>query len=499
MPEAITLGLDLGTGGCKAVAVDADGAALASAFAGYETTFPANGWHEQRPDDWWDAVRTCCTELSTRLDDGLAAVRAVGLSGQSLAPVLVDAQGQLARQTVPIWSDARATAQARRTMGELEEDAWYLRTGNGFPTELYTAFEIAWLAEHEPDVLDATTVVLGSKDWVNLRMTGRVATDRSYASGSGVYDLAARRYDHELVAAIGVPERLLPEIVDPTHVLGAVTADAASELGLPREAVVVAGGVDNACMALGAGLLADGDAYIALGSSNWITLATREPVLDPTTRPFVFDHVVPGLYISALSTFGGGSSLAWLADVLHQDVAELLRAAEDVPPGSAGLLCLPTLAGGTVLEGGSHVRGAFVGLDLAHGAGHLTRAVVEGIALALGRAAEALTRHTELPPALPTVGGGARSTLLLQALADVLDRTIVRRQGDAESAAIGAAALAAVGAGLKPDLGAAVAPAVTTGETAPTDEGRELHRELAARHARVQSAIAALHAPTQDA
>lgn len=492
--EAATVGLDLGTGGCKAVAVTAEGATVATAFRPYDTRLPAPGWHEQDPEDWWDAVVGCCADLAAGLPGGLTGVRAVGLSGQSLAPVLVDARGDLTRPSVPIWSDARATAQADRILAELDEQAWYLRTGNGFPAELYTAFELAWLAEHEPDAIDHAAVVLGSKDWVNLRLTGRAATDRSYASGSGVYDLASRGYADDLVAGTGVPARLLPEILEPTEPLGPVTAQGAAQLGLPNDAVVVVGGVDNACMALGAGLLGDGDAYLALGSSNWVTLAAPVPVLDARTRPFVFDHVVGDLYISAMSTFGGGSSLAWLAEVLGRDVGALLDEAVQVAPGADGLVCLPTLAGGTVLEGGSAVRGAFAGLDLAHGPGHLARAVVEGIACALGRAAEALTASTDLPDALAAVGGGARSELLRRTLAEVLGRTILSRPGDAECAAAGAAALAAVGAGLATDLHAALALPDADDAIVSTPEGRALHADLASRHARLQQALATLSA-----
>lgn len=484
---AHVLAFDLGTGGCKAALVDGDGVVRATAFHPYPTTYPGPLLHEQRPEDWWDAVVRSCRSL---LDGRDAEVAAIGLSGQSLALVPVAADRSLLRASVPIWSDARGGAQARRLFAEVAEDDWYARTGNGFPPDLYTAFKIGWLRDHEPELFARTALVLGSKDWVNLRLTGAVATDRSYASGSGVYRLASRAYDPELLAAAGLRADLLPPVVEPTEVVGRLLPDAARALGLPAGVGVVAGGVDNACMALGAGLDGPGRVYCSLGSSNWITVSAAEPVLDAVTRPFVFDHVVPDLYISALSTFGGGSSLAWLARILdaEDDLGALLDAAAARPIGARGLVCVPTLAGGTVLEGGPEVRGTFVGLDLGHERADLARAVVEGIALSLARAAEALGDRVALPDAVVAVGGGARGALLLGVLADALGRTVVRTSVEQDCAAVGAAALAAVGAGLRGDLAVSAAEVE---RVEPRAAAAARYRELAVVFAQVTEQLRA--------
>ncbi|WP_344403114.1 FGGY family carbohydrate kinase, partial [Dactylosporangium fulvum] len=376
-PSEAALAFDLGTGGCKAALVDLDARVAGTAFVPYPTSYPAPGRHEQRPADWWDALGRSARELLAA-DAGRHRVVAVGLSGHSLAMVPVDADGTTLLETVPIWSDIRGEDAAAAYFAGTDETAWYRRTGNGFPRGMYTVFKAAWLRAEHPDVAARTAHVLGSKDWVNARLTGVRRTDPSYASGSGAYDLATRRMIPGVSAALRVPAGWWPPIVPSAGVVGRVSAEASAATGIPAGTPVVAGGVDNACMALGAGLDRPGEAYISLGSSNWVTVAGAEPVLDDVTRPFVFDHVLPGLYISALSTFGGGSSLTWLAGMLGRadDLDALLDEAAAAPVGARGLTCVPTLAGGTVTEGGPAVRGALLGHDLGHTHGDRARAVV---------------------------------------------------------------------------------------------------------------------------
>ena len=194
---------DFGTGGIKASLYGADGACVASGFDAYETTYPASGFHEQSPEDWWRA-----TVRSTRLlaeqagDEKMKRVRALGISGHSLGVVPLDAAGNLLRPTVPIWSDSRAGAEAQAFFREVPEEAWYMKTGNGFPAALYSVFKLMWFRAHEPEWFGRAATILGTKDYINYRLCGVRATDFSYASGTGVYDLAARRYDEAAFASL---------------------------------------------------------------------------------------------------------------------------------------------------------------------------------------------------------------------------------------------------------------------------------------------------------
>jgi xylulokinase len=301
---------------------------------------------------------------------------------------------------------------------------------------------------------------MGSKDYINYRLTGRAATDFSYASGSGVYDLLSWGYSPNLVLASGLPAGIFPEIVPSTAVLGGLTAQAAAELDLPRGVLVTAGGVDNSCMALGARNIRAGRVYNSLGSSSWIAVTSDAPLVDERIRPFIFTHVMPGLFNSATSLFSAGSSLRWARDQLCRDlVARAGASGEDAydlmtaeaaraEPGCRGLIFNPSLAGGSSMDASPLVRGAFVGLELAHTRAEMIRAVLEGVALELRIALDALRRLAPVSGEMLVVGGGSRSRLWRQIFADAFNMPILKTSVDQSAAALGAAVLAAVGAGL---------------------------------------------------
>jgi xylulokinase len=262
----LIIAYDLGTGGCKAALYDVEGGCRAEAFVAYPTFYPQAGWHEQRPEDWWQAVVDSTRALLAQTGVDTAEIAGCGISGQSLGAVPLDRQGRLLRPRTPIWSDNRAGEQAQRFFAQVDEPTWYRMTGNGFPAPLYTAFKCMWYRQHEPEMFAQVDKLLGSKDYINFRLTGRKATDYSYASGSGVYDLLGGGYSERLVQASGLPAEILPEILPSTAIIGELTKEAAEALGLPRRVQVAAGGVDNSCMALGAGNIQEGRIYNSLGS-----------------------------------------------------------------------------------------------------------------------------------------------------------------------------------------------------------------------------------------
>jgi xylulokinase len=301
--EEYIIAYDLGTGGNKASLYNQDGECLASTFVTYATFYPHPGWHEQRPADWWDAVVKSTKQLLAATEIEKQKIVCCGISGHSLGTVLLDKHGNVLRQHTPIWSDARAVEQAQQFFENVEEEQWYYTTGNGFPAPLYTVFKILWYREHEPQMFSKIDRVIGTKDYINYRLTGRIATDYSYASGTGVYDLLKWDYSDQLIQASQLPQSLFPEIVPSTQVLGDLTAEAAQILGLPQNVKIVAGGVDNSCMALGARNIEDGRVYNSLGSSSWIPVCSSKPLLDARTRPYVFTHVIRIIYIGPFDFF----------------------------------------------------------------------------------------------------------------------------------------------------------------------------------------------------
>lgn len=451
---------DLGTGGNKASLFDGDGALLASAFVPYSTDCPASGFHEQRPCDWYAATVESARRLLAETGVSGRDVRALAISGQSLSTVPLDREGRLLRESVPIWSDSRATEQAARFFESVDPLDWYRTTGNGFPPGLYTVFKLLWFRENEPEMFRKIDRVLGSKDYVNFRLTGRAMTDRSYASGCGVYNLLSGEYDDALLAATGLDRGILPEIFPSTEVVGTLTGAAAAELGLTTETAVVCGGVDNACMPLGAGCHRAGRAYASLGSSSWIAVTDDRPTLDDRSKPYVFAHVVPGLFTSAIGMFASGTAFRWVRDRLCPDLIERAAAERrDVydlmtelaafsPPGANGLLMNPSLSGGSSIDPSPAIRGAFLGLDLAQSRSDLIRAAMEGIAFGTRTLLETIRSLARVDGRLTIVGGGGNSPFWCGMYADILKTPLEKTPIGQNAASLGAAAVAAVGVGL---------------------------------------------------
>ena len=489
------LAYDFGTGGIKASLYDVKGVCLADGFDAYPTLYPAHGFHEQRPEEWWRATVTSTRKLLAGMPEGTAErIEVIGISGHSLGVVPVDAQGHLLRETVPIWSDSRPDTQPAAFFRHISETDWYLMTGSGFPPPLYSVFKLMWFRDREPEMFGRIHKVLGTKDYINFRMTGELATDHSYASGSGVYDLKSRRYSPGLLKAADIPAGILADIVPSTQVLGTLTTAAAQELGLPRSVKVVAGGVDNACMSLGAGAFREGRAYNSLGSSSWVAVSTSAPLLDAVKRPYVFDHVVPGQYVSALAIFSAGTAFSWVRDQLCRDLVERAsREGSDVyelmtaeaagsPVGANGLMFNPTLAGGNALDVTPAMRGAFMNLDLRHTRADLLRAAMEGVALGLRNVLSELRKLTPVKEPLTLVGGGANSSVWRQVYADVYDMTVIRTRAGQQAAALGAAAVAGVGAGLWKDFGIIDEVSASTGRNEPDEAAAAVYQRIFAKY-----------------
>jgi len=490
-PGAV-LAIDLGTGGCKASLWDCDGGLLCGSFHDYPTTHPHPGWNEQSVDDWQTAVVQCTRELMHQRPD--VDVLGIALSGHSLGIVLLDAHGEPVERTTPIWSDARATAQAVEVFADLDQDEWYLRTGNGFTPALYPLFKARWYAKHRPQSWQTAATIVGCKDWLNLWMTGELATDHSYASGSGFYELSSGAYADDFLAAGGVARDQLPEPRRSHDMVGALRAAAAESLGLRPGTPVFAGAVDNSAMALGSRGVTNGRIYASLGSSSWMTVTADRPVLDTRLRPYVFAHVIPGYFVSAMSTFSSGTSIEWLHDRLGAgltlsaflDDGAALAADCGVPT------FVPTLGGGTPLEGGSEVRGVLAGLDLAHGTAHLARAGMEGIAFSLERSLTAIRALADdAEDEVLISGGGARHHGWNQIYADILGQPLVRTAVDQQAAALGAAAIALVGLGIWPDFTVAERPHVVRHTYVPSPEAAAAYAERRHRFTVLQQLLAA--------
>lgn len=446
---------DLGTGGIKASLFSADGVSLASIFRQYETFFPGDRLVEQRPMDWWAAVCYATNRLLQDSHTSPEEIACVALSGHSLVAVPIGPAGELLAEQVPIWCDMRADREAGDFFSRVSYEDWYTVTGNGDPPETYTLFKLMWMKRHQPRLYQTIDTILGSKDFINYKLTGVKCTDPSYASGFGVFHLREWRYEKRFMEAAGIRPEIFPPIVPSDQVIGTVTAEAAAACGLLPGTPVAAGAVDNTCMSVGARGLEEGVVYASLGSSSWIAVTSREPVINLQTRPFVFANAVRGTYTSAVSIFSAGNSYRWMRDTFMKDMdsqsdvyEKMNEMAASVPPGSHGVLFNPSLAGGSAQEPSPHLSGAFLGLKLSTTREDLIRACMEGVALSLRNALDILRSQTPLRGDMLLCGGCSKSAVWREIFANVFHMPVLKTNIDQDAASLGAAALAANAVGL---------------------------------------------------
>ena len=492
-----TIGIDIGTSGAKGVLVAEDGRVLARRSLPYPLLTPRPGWTEQDPEAWWAAAREILRHLTTAAPE--AGIAAVGLSGQMHGSVFLDREDRVIRPAL-LWNDARTGAECAEIERRVGAERVVAITGNRASAG-FQAPKILWLRRHEPEAYARLARVLLPKDLLRLRLTGEAATDASDASGTLLLDLAARRYSPEMTGALGIPPAWLPRVHESAEVTGRVAEGAAAETGLPAGTPVVAGGGDNACAAIGAGIVAEGQGAVSLGTSGTMFLRGERPLLEPEGALNAFCDAAGGWHLMGVILNAGGA-LRWFADAVAGLEAEALRRAGldpfavlvdqalALPEGAEGLLFLPYLAGERSPHNDPRARGAWVGLSLAHDRRHMLRALLEGVGHAF---ADCLGRMRALglePRRLQLVGGGARSPAWRRLLAAQLGVDLATPAAE-EGPALGAAILARVGAGLDPDVPAAAARVVPADAelTAADPDGGAGLREAYARYRKLYPAL----------
>ncbi|MBE3598675.1 MAG: xylulokinase [Limnochordaceae bacterium] len=468
---AVALGVDAGTQGVKVVLVEAGGAVRGRAAEEYAIDTPATGWAEQWPQVWWDAACRAVRRALAESGLGPSDVAVVGLSGQMHGIVLLDGHGQPVRPAV-LWADSRAveeTAELRRRFPEIER-----RASNPIMAS-FSAPKLLWLARHEPETWRRVRRVLLPKDAVRLRMTGEAATDPSDASGTLLFDLHQGRWMEDVIQALGLDPGRFPPVRGSGEVAGALTHEAAEALGLRPGTPVITGGADMPMGALGAGLAGPATAAVLLGTAGQVLLDVERPEPRALGRAYYFAHVLPGRYLAMGALLSAGLSLRWLKQLLDgRSYGELDQLAAAEPPGARGLLFLPYLAGTGTPHFDAVARAALVGMGMEHGRAAVARAVLEGVALGLRESLETAALATAGVVEIRAGGGGARSRLWLQILADVLGRRVVPL-AFADSSALGAALLAGAGVGLFASVEEAQRACVATGSPVSPEAGAVSH------------------------
>ena len=448
---AALVGLDVGTTGVKALAISPEGDVIARAEEPYPLSTPRPGWAEQDPEDWWRASERALAALD------LGEIAGIGLSGQMHGLVLLGTDGRVLRPAI-LWNDQRTGAECAEIEERIGLERLIELTGNRALTG-FTAPKLVWVRNHEPEVYSRIARVLLPKDYVRLRLTREFAIDVADASGTLLFDVAARRWSGDVLDALAIPPEWLPPALESPAVSGEANGR------IP----VAAGAGDQAAAALGVGVDRPGPVSVVLGTSGVVFAALPAFAADPQGRAHSFCHAIPGAWHAMGVMLSAAGSLRWLRDALRASgYDELVRDAERWPPGTEGVLFQPYLAGERTPHGDPNARAAFVGLGLRHDRGALVRAVLEGVAFGLRDSLE-LIRGLGVQPELGRAsGGGARSDLWLRIVASVLGIPLARTEAE-EGSAYGAALLGGVAGGVFASAEEAVARCVRVRDAVEPD------------------------------
>lgn len=476
---AYFLGIDTSTTATKALLIDKTGCVVAVAATEYPFETPRPLWSEQHPDLWWDGAQRSIRAVMHKSGVDAAQIGGVGLTGQMHGLVLLDAAGEVLRPSI-LWNDQRTQSQCNEIHARMGREKFIQITGNVALTG-FTAPKILWVKENEPDVYAKTAHVLLPKDFVRYKLTGDFAMDKADGAGTVLMDLQKRDWSDEVLSALEIPRAWMPPLFEGTQITGQVSASAASATGLKAGTPVMAGGGDQAAQAVGVGAVKEGIVALTLGTSGVVFATTNNAFIESEGRLHAFCHSVPDKWHLMGVMLSAAGSLRWYRDTFApaSSYDDLLAPVTNVPIGSDGLLFLPYLTGERTPHPDPLARGAFVGLTVRHGMAHCTRAVLEGVAFGLKDSFE-LMKSAGLAKIeqVRVSGGGARSALWRQILADVFDTELVT-VNTTEGAAYGAALLAGVGAGFWRDVDSACDSAIrVSGETPPIEAQASIYRRM---------------------
>jgi xylulokinase len=481
----LLLAIDVGTGSVRAALITLTGETAAFSAREHDQIVPQFGWSEQRPESWWEGAVASVRTVLGKIDQGSHRVAGVAACGQMHGTVLIDDDGRLVLDRVPLWNDKR-TREIVEEFERTHDTGRLLRIVGNPPTVAFAAFKLMWIKQHEPKAYAAARTLLMPKDYINFRLTGARAIDFPEASCNYLLDVSTRSWSEEMVSLAGLDLQMLPPLKDAWEVLGTVGKQAALETGLLEGTPVVVGAGDYPVTLLGSAVTRPGMGSDVTGTSTLITLMTREPVLDPAITNV---QGVAGGWGAFTILDAGGDAMRWARRAFHDNqysYERIVELAAQAPAGADRLIFLPYLNGERLAKQGNS-RGQFVGLTSGHHAGHLHRAVMEGVAFASRRNIEIMKARGNKLERLVAAGGGAKTRLWLEIKASIYGCPILTTT-DPECGVLGCAMLAGVGAGIFNNLDDAVQRLVRyNAEIQPNPQWSDRYDRAAAFFNRVYS------------
>ncbi|OMF90688.1 xylulokinase [Paenibacillus sp. FSL R7-0337] len=457
------IGVDLGTSAVKTVLVDPQGKVAFEHSEAYPLSRPQPNWSEQNPEDWVKGTIASLKRLMEVSGAKPGQIDGISFSGQMHGLVLVDGEGKALRPAI-LWNDTRTTAECRKIEKKLGSKLIDIARNRAL--EGFTLPKILWVQEHEPEVLAKAELFLLPKDYVRYHLTGDYAMDYSDAAGTLLLDVGAKQWSAEIAGAFDLPVSLCPRLVESFEQTGTLLPAVAEASGLLPTTKVFAGGADNACGALGAGILGEGRTMCSIGTSGVVLSYESNKDLNLEGKVHFFNHSEKDAFYIMGVTLAAGHSLTWFKETFAQDKSfdELLQGVNEIPAGSSGLLFTPYISGERTPHPDASIRGSFIGMDSGHTLSHFTRAVLEGITFSLRESIEIVRESGKEITEVVAIGGGAKNEAWLQMQADIFGATIIKLESE-QGPAMGAAMLAAYGAGWFESLGACAEAFIRPAET----------------------------------
>ncbi|MFP7169292.1 xylulokinase [Terribacillus sp. 7520-G] len=440
------LGIDLGTSAVKILLLNKAGEVCLEETRAYPLIQEKSGFSEQDPEEWIHQTIDALQSLSRKFEGNIEDIEGISFSGQMHGLVLLDEKGNVLRHAI-LWNDTRTTGQCKEIHDRVGKEKLLSVTKNS-ALEGFTLPKLLWVKENEPESFSKASTFLLPKDYVRYRMTGHIATEYSDAAGTLLLSISEKTWSGEICEILGIPPSLCPPLVESHECVGTLTSAFAAASGLSPSTPVFAGGADNACGAIGSGILKEGDSLCSIGTSGVILSYEDNGELDFGGRVHYFNHGKKDAFYTMGVTLSAGYSLHWFKDVFakDQDFESLLDGIDKVPIGSNGLIFTPYLSGERTPFADSIIRGSFIGMDAAHSIKDFVRAVLEGITFSLHESIQIFRENGKVINTIVSIGGGAKNDTWLQMQADIFDATIVRLKSE-QGPGVGAAMLAAVGAG----------------------------------------------------
>jgi len=482
---AYLVGIDVGTSGTKTVLFDTRGKTVASKMMEYPLHAPKPGWSEQDPEDWWNAA--CKTLRAVTAKVKTSEIKGVSFSGQMHGSVFLDKNNTVIRECI-LWNDSRTHKECDEIYERLGAKNLHRWTANPALTG-FTAPKVLWLRNHEKANYRRLKTLVLPKDYVRYRLTGEIAMDVADAAGTLLFDVQKRKWSKQVLEGLDIDPSIMPPLLESQDVAGHITAEAAKKTGLKEGTPVIAGGADNPCGAIGTGVVTEGRVLCSLGTSGVLFAPTEKMRRDPNLALHSFCHSVPGLWYLMGVVLSAGMSLRWYRDRLggeemalakkrKTDVYNLLmEEAQNAGLGSEGLIFLPYLMGERSPHGDPHAKGVFFGLTFRHGKSHIIRSILEGVTFGLLDSLEVCRKLGVDIGEIRATGGGARSSLWLQIIADAVGEEVVTVSSE-EGPALGAAILAGGGSGVYGAVKEAADKVVKiTGSYKPDKKRNRMYRE----------------------